>query len=660
MLSYFTIEEMMVLLDYRLDYQVYWLLSGKGLGDGLHVVSSDDETVIMKQLADKVKNFVLYFDHHNYIGSSAWEDVHNQPEFYNNVEDKAENVVNASDSDDSIDDPNFIDSDYDVEDGDDDIFFDNVDEHVIDEGVAKGKKIEKGKKVVNRYEDDVSPDDDVLEVPDSDEEGDVRKNLKSFNPEVIANPIFKLGMMFDTVEQLRVTITEYSLKNRVEIKTLRNNKSRVEAHCADGSPWRLVASHDNRFKCFMIKTYFGEHNCQKKWVLKRCTARWLAEKYLDAFKTDEKITLKSFTKTIQLQWNLTPSRTKLGRARSIALKTIYGDEVHQFNQLWDYGHELRRSNPGIDPNDYIFPIIVIVVKVESLVTWMWFLETLKEDLGIDNTYPWIIMTYKQKGLIPVVQKVFPEAEHRFCVRHLYSNFQVHFKGENLKNQLWACARSSTVAEWNANMEVMKSLNTDAHEWLEKMPPNTWVKMRDKWVGNICPKIKKKVGKNADMANTCYVLLARQGVFQVQGMGRKYIVELNTKHYDCRRWDLTVLPPKYEKRIGRPPKSRRKAPHEVQGKNGPKFSKHGGAIRCNYCRDIGHNATTCEHKKAGRPPRQQPMEPMPQATCIDITDGPTPTQEMGQPDTSASHQLMSQMSNTMVSQMVEQASQSRRQ
>jgi len=28
---------------------------------------------------------------------------------------------------------------------------------------------------------------------------------------------------------------------------------------------------------------------------------------------------------------------------------------------------------------------------------------------------------------------------------LYSNFQGHFKGENLKNQLWACARSTTVA-----------------------------------------------------------------------------------------------------------------------------------------------------------------------------------------------------------------------
>ncbi|TVU41759.1 hypothetical protein EJB05_15305, partial [Eragrostis curvula] len=73
---YLTIEEMMVLLDYQLDLKAYWLLPGKGLADGLRIVSSDEETVIMKQLVDKVKNFVLYFDHHNYVGSKAWEDVH--------------------------------------------------------------------------------------------------------------------------------------------------------------------------------------------------------------------------------------------------------------------------------------------------------------------------------------------------------------------------------------------------------------------------------------------------------------------------------------------------------------------------------------------------------------------------------------------------------
>ena len=45
----------------------------------------------------------------------------------------------------------------------------------------------------------------------------------------------------------------------------------------------------------------------------------------------------------------------------------------------------------------------------------------------------------------------------------------------------------------------------------------------------------------------------------------------------------VLPPVYEKKVGRPPKSRRKQPHEVQGGHGPKMSKHSVIIKCGYCK-----------------------------------------------------------------------------
>ena len=47
-------------------------------------------------------------------------------------------------SDVDSEDSNYIDSDYDLEDGDDDLFADNVDKEVIDGGAGRGKKMSKG------------------------------------------------------------------------------------------------------------------------------------------------------------------------------------------------------------------------------------------------------------------------------------------------------------------------------------------------------------------------------------------------------------------------------------------------------------------------------------------------------------------------------------
>lgn len=159
---------------------------------------------------------------------------------------------------------------------------------------------------------------------------------------------------------------------------------------------------------------------------------------------------------------------------------------------------------GMDPNGCIYPLAMAVVEVESKSTWKWFLQILKNDLGIENTYTYTIMTDKQKGLIPAVINQFPDSEHRFCVRHLYSNFQVCHKGETLKNMLWAIARSSTITQWTENMERMKALSVDAYEYLEELAPNTWVRA---FFGDFC-KCDILLNNNSEVFNK-YILDARE-------------------------------------------------------------------------------------------------------------------------------------------------------
>lgn len=114
--------------------------------------------------------------------------------------------------------------------------------------------------------------------------------------EDLSNPVLKVGMVCPSVEVLRKAIIEYSLKNMVQIKMPRNDKTRIGAHYAKGCPWRLYASHDSRAKGFMVKTYQGEHNCQKEWVLKRFTSKWLVDKYIEVYRSDDKLSLSTISK----------------------------------------------------------------------------------------------------------------------------------------------------------------------------------------------------------------------------------------------------------------------------------------------------------------------------------------------------------------------------
>jgi hypothetical protein len=77
----------------------------------------------------------------------------------------------------------------------------------------------------------------------------------------------------------------------------------------------------------------------------------------------------------------------------------------------------------------------------------------------------------QQGLINAVIEMFPDAEHRFCMRHLYQNFHSIHKGETLKNDLWAIGRSSNVPLWEKNMEQMKKDSLEAYAWVEEVAPS---------------------------------------------------------------------------------------------------------------------------------------------------------------------------------------------
>ena len=107
---------------------------------------------------------------------------------------------------------------------------------------------------------------------------------------------------------------------------------------------------------------------------------------------------------------------------------------------------------GRDGNNQMFPIAWAVVEVESKDSWSWFINLLLEDIGLQQGNGWTVITDQQKGLVPAIRELLPQAEHRCCARHIYANFRKKHNGANLKSLFWRAAKSGTTEEFD---DVMK-------------------------------------------------------------------------------------------------------------------------------------------------------------------------------------------------------------
>ena len=200
------IEDIVEDLGYEMAdrVKVYWLRPGKAMKeDGLVPIKKDADTNSMVSMVQCGHRFLdMYLDHDDKLNG------YNKNSIIAYRADQSPSVVSPSelsyvppqkgeklkllgtnesdeDSEDSDFVPQIIDSYYDLDGGDDDLYDDYVDD--LDNL--------KGKQVAEPLEDS---DEDEIQLPDSDEE-EVRFNFKKFREEDMHNPEFYVGQVFSSM-----------------------------------------------------------------------------------------------------------------------------------------------------------------------------------------------------------------------------------------------------------------------------------------------------------------------------------------------------------------------------------------------------------------------------------------------------------------------------
>ncbi|KAK1560930.1 hypothetical protein Q3G72_032472 [Acer saccharum] len=253
----------------------------------------------------------------------------------------------------------------------------------------------------------------------------------------MANPIFKIGMEFATADVFRKAIRVHAIKHRRNIKFQKNDPNRVKAVYKDkGCNWFVFASWLGDQKTFKIKSMVDAHSCAMSFKNTFVNSKMIADKYVG-------------------QWRENPEWNYAGMSQQLRTDTNVDASIWQYYRARTRAKELIQGSRG--------GMVPVRFRFRFRDSWEWFLELLGQDLEINNSYGIVWITDKQKGLIDAIAQMFPNSEHRFCVRHMYNNFKSEHKGLLFKQILWAAAKCTTEQGFAQAMEKMRSESVAAYE-----------------------------------------------------------------------------------------------------------------------------------------------------------------------------------------------------
>lgn len=196
----------------------------------------------------------------------------------------------------------------------------------------------------------------------------------------------------------------------------------------------------------------------------------------------------------------------------------------------------------------------------------------------------------------MLKSLMPKSEHRLCVKHMYDNYKVVFKGLEYKKKLWSAAWATTKKTWEVHMTKLKEMDQTAYDWVMKHDPYTWSRSHFsehtksnalqnnisesfnsyikyarnlpilsmfEWIrrrltkrfyvklnamknykGDICPNAQEELAARKIESRNCFCTLVGNNKYEVDFYGTQNTIHLANNTCSSRVWDLMGLPCKH--------------------------------------------------------------------------------------------------------------------
>ncbi|KAH0647500.1 hypothetical protein KY285_032748 [Solanum tuberosum] len=281
-------------------------------------------------------------------------------------------------------------------------------------------------------------------------------------------------MCFSSKAKLKRAVTIWSLRKNKEFKVVISTKSIWTVRCkfydSLGCPWFLRGRKVGG-SLWKIGKYFNNHRCETEGLTTAfqysnpgTVVEW---KHEESMSSPEVKTFKF------VFWAFKPCIDGFQTCRPV----ISVDGTHMYGK-----YEIKLLIAvGVDGNDNILPLAFAIVDKESKVAWKWFFRKLSTHV-IKDREDICIISDRAKGILTSLSELWqfqePRAFHRFCLRHLKSNFQSQFPNRDLSNLMWRAATAHQVRKFEALMWEIQEENREAYEYLMRIPLNKWTVSHD--------------------------------------------------------------------------------------------------------------------------------------------------------------------------------------
>jgi hypothetical protein len=340
------------------------------------------------------------------------------------------------------------------------------------------------------------------------------------------------GMLFNNKDELQFSVRAYLIKKNQRYKVSESSQVKWAIYYSKCEWYlRACKRKRNNIGLWEITIYNGPHTCTSSGIQsdgKMADAKFIERQIHHLIVADHAATIKLLHAYMKSEWKCDCSYYKIWDAKQRAIGNIYGDWDESYETLPKFLKAVQDSNPGTevefanrdtnnagivffhhvfwafahciagfahcrpvisidgthlygryegklliamatDANNELYPLAFAIVESENYDSWKWFLSCIRRYVTNRNL---CIISDRHPGIIKAIREDPlwrpPNGHHRFCLRHVASNFNQRYKDTRLKNLITKAGDCHQEYKFNKIMETITKYNGEAIQYLDEL------------------------------------------------------------------------------------------------------------------------------------------------------------------------------------------------